>query len=159
MKAMTNTDSILIADISLCLQISVKSKPFPVVMYGCESWSIKTAESQSFDTFELWGWRRILRVVWTSWRSYRSILEEMNLNSFWKDWCWSWRSSTLATRCKHPTQWKRPWCWERLKAKGEGVSRGHAAVHGVTKSWSQLSNWTTTPWFWVLYVSHLRGLV
>ena len=46
------------------------------------------------------------------------------MNIHWKDWCWSWNSNTLATRCEVPTQWKRPWCWQRLKVGGEGDDRG-----------------------------------
>jgi len=77
-KAMTNLDSILKSrDITLptkfCL---VKTMVFPVVMYGCESWTIKKAESQRIDAFELWCWRRLLRVPWTARRSNQSILKE-----------------------------------------------------------------------------------
>ena len=57
-------------------------------------------------------------------RSNQSILKEINLNVHWKDWCWSWSSKTLTTWCKELTHWKRPWCWERLKAGGKGDNRG-----------------------------------
>ena len=82
---------------------------FPVVMYGWEIWTIKTVEHRRIDDFELWYWRRLLR---------KSVL-----NIHWKDWCWSWSSNTLATWCKEMTHLKRPWCWERLRARGEGDDR------------------------------------
>ena len=133
-------------------------------MYGCENWSIKKAEFQRIDAFELWCWRRLLRVPWTSNQSSRKSV----LTILWKDWCWSWNSNTLATWCEELTHWKRPWCWERLKAGGERDDRGwdgwmpspmdmslsklqelvmdreswHAAVHGVAKSRTRLSDWT-----------------
>ena len=69
---MTNLDSIL-----KCRDIS-QSYVFPVVMYGCESWTIKKAEHQGTDAFELWYWRRLLRVPWTARRSNQSILKEIN---------------------------------------------------------------------------------
>ena len=96
------------------------------------------------------------------------------LDVHWKDWCWSWNSSTLATSCKELTLWKRPWCWERLRAGGEGDDRGwdgwkasltqcvdlgglrelvmdreawYAAVHGVAKNQTRLSYWTKQNWF------------
>ena len=95
------------------------------------------------------------------------------LGAHWKDWCWSWNCITLATWCEELTHLKRPWCWERLKAGGEGDDRGwdgwmasptqgtwvwinsgscwwreawHAAVHGVAKNWTQLSDWTEQNW-------------
>ena len=79
-KAMTNLDSILKnRDITLPTKIHlVKVVVFPVVMYGCESWSIKKTEHQRIDVFELWCWRRFLRVPWTSRRSNQSILREIN---------------------------------------------------------------------------------
>ena len=67
----------------------VKAVVFPVVMYGCDSWTIKKAEGQRIDAFELWCWRRLLRVPWTA-RSNQSILKEIVLNIHWKDWCWNW---------------------------------------------------------------------
>jgi len=92
-------------------------------MYECESWTIKKGECWRIEAFELWCWRRLLRVPWTARRSNQSILKEI-LNIHWKDWWWNWNSNTLATRCEEPTHLKRPWCWERVKAGGEGDDRG-----------------------------------
>ena len=79
-KAMTNPDSILkIRDITLLIKIRIiKAKVFPVVIYGCESWTVKKAECGRIDDFELWCWRRLLRVPWTARRSNQSILKEIN---------------------------------------------------------------------------------
>ena len=77
-KVMTNLDSIFKSrDITLPTKVClVKVMVFPVVMYGCESWTVKKAERQRIDVFELWGWRRLLRVPWTARRSNQSILKE-----------------------------------------------------------------------------------
>ena len=79
-KAMTNLDSILKSrDVTLLTKVHVvKAMVFAVVMYGCESWTIKKAEHQRIDAFELWCWRRLLRVPWTARRSNQSILKEIN---------------------------------------------------------------------------------
>ena len=79
-KAMTNLDSILtIKDITFTTKVHlVKAMISPVVMYGCESWTIRKAESRRIDAFELWCWRRLLRVPWTSRRSNQSILKEVS---------------------------------------------------------------------------------
>ena len=79
-KVMTNLDSILKnRDITLPTKVHlVKAMVFPVVMYGCESWTIKKAECRRIDTFELWCWRRLLRVPWTARRSNQSILKEIS---------------------------------------------------------------------------------
>ena len=106
---------------------------FPVVVYGCESWTIKKAEWCRIDAFELWCWRRLLRVPWTTRRSNHSLLKETVLNIHWKDWCWN--SNTLATWCEELTHWKRPWCWERLKAREEGD-------RGWDGSMASLTRWT-----------------
>ena len=84
---MTNQDSILkYRDITLTTKIHiVKAMVFPIVMYGCESWTIKNAECPRIDAFELWCWRRLLRVPWTARRSNQSILKEINPNIHWKD--------------------------------------------------------------------------
>ena len=157
---MTNLDSILKnRDItSLTKVYTVSALVFPVVIYGCESWTIKKAEHWRIDAFGLSCWRRLWRVPWTARRSNLSILKKSTLNSLWKDWCWS--SNILATWWEEPTHWERPLCWERLRA-GNGVTEdemvgwhlwlnGHefvqtlgdskgqgtwcAAVHGVTES-------------------------
>ena len=77
---MTNLDSMLKSrDITLPPKVHlVKAMVFPVVMYGCESWTIKKGECQRIDAFELWWWRRLLRVLWTAWRSDQVILEEIS---------------------------------------------------------------------------------
>ena len=112
-KAMTNLDSTLKSrNITLPTKVHlVKVMISPVVMYRCQSWTIKKAEHWRTDIFELWCWRRLLRVSWTSRRSNQSILKEI----IWKDGCWSWNSNTLATWWEELNHWKRPW----LKAGGE----------------------------------------
>ena len=86
-KVMTNLDSIFKSrDFTLPTKVRlVKAMAFPVVMYGCESWTIKKAESQNIDAFELWCWRRLLRVPWTARRSNQSILKRSVLGIHWKD--------------------------------------------------------------------------
>ena len=85
-KAKTNLDGILKSrDITLPMMVHiVKAMVFPVVMYGCESWTIKKAECRRINAFELWCWRRLLRVPWTA-RSNQSILRNSILNTHWKD--------------------------------------------------------------------------
>ena len=137
-KAMTNLDSILKSrDITLPTKLCVfKAMVFPVVMYGCESWTIKKAEHWRIDPFKLWCWRRLLRVPWTARRSNQSILKEISPEYSLE----GLNSNTLATWCEGLTHWKRPLCWERLKAGGEGDSRGW-------DGWmASLSQWT---WLWV----------
>jgi len=109
-------------------------------MYGCESWTIKKAEHRRIDAFEVWCWRRLLRVPWTARRLNQFIQRKSVLNIHWKDWYWSWNSNTLATWSEELTHFKRPWCWERLKAGGEGDDRGW-------DGWmASLTRWT---WIWV----------
>ena len=119
-----NQESILKSrDITLPTKVHiVKARVFSVVVYRCESWTIKKAKSQRTDAFELWYFQRLLRVPWTARWSNQSVLQKSTLNNHWND-CWG-SSNTVATWCKEPTHWKRPWCWERLKAKGEGDGRG-----------------------------------
>ena len=139
-KAMINLDSIFKSkDITLPTKVRVvKAMVFPVVMYGCESWAIKKAECQRIDAFELWCWRRLLRVLWTARRSV--------LNIHWKDWCWSWNCNTLATWCEKLTHWKRPWCWERLNA-GEADDRGWDGWMPSPTRWTWV--WANSrSWWW-----------
>ena len=121
---MTNLDSILKSrDITLPTKVRlVKAMGFPVVMCECESWTIKKAEHKRIDAFELWCWRRLLRVPWTARRSNQSILRRSVLGVRWKDWCQSWNSNPLATSCEELTHLKRPWCWEKLRAGEEGAT-------------------------------------
>ena len=98
---MRNLDSLLKSrDIALPTKVhTVKAMVFPVVMYTCESWTIKKTERQRIHAFELWCWRRLLRVPWTARRWNQPILKKISLNIHWKYWCWS--SSTLATWFQH----------------------------------------------------------
>ena len=85
-------------DITLPTKVHiVKALVFPVVMYGCESWTIKKAERWRIDAFELWWWRRLLRVPWTARKSDQSSLQEISPKYSWMDWCGSWSCKTLAT--------------------------------------------------------------
>ena len=139
---MTKLDSIFKSrDITLPTKVRlVKAMVFPVVMYGCESWTVKKAERRRIDAFELWCWRRPLRVPRLQGDPSSPFWRRSALSVHWKDWCWSWNCSTLATSCKELTHWKSPWCWEGLGAGGEGDDRGW-------DGWmASLTRWT---WVWV----------
>ena len=118
---------------------------FPVIMYSCESWTINKAECWRKDAFELWCWRRLLRVPWTTTPTIPSSRKSV-LNIHWKDWYWSWNSNILAARCKELTHRKRPWCWERLKAGGEGDNRNDwmASLTQCTWVWVNSGSWWWT---------------
>ena len=139
---MTNLDSILKSrGITLLTKVRiVQAMVFPVVMHGCESWTVKKAECWRIDDFELWCCRRLLRVPWTARISNQSILKEISPECSLKDWCWSWNSNTLATWCEEPTHWKRPWCWERSKVGGEEDDRGWDGWMASPMQWT---------WVWV----------
>ena len=126
-QVMTNLDSILKSKyLTLLTKVwIVKAMVFPVVMYRYESWTVKKAVHRRIDAFKLWCWRRLLGVPWTARRSNQSVLKEINTEySLEVHWCWSWSFNTLATWCEEPILWKRPWCWERLRARGEVGCRG-----------------------------------
>ena len=119
-KLMTNPDSILRSrDITLPTKVRlVKAMVFPVVMYGCESWTVKKAERRSIDDFELWCWRRLLRVPWTARRSNPSILKEISPECSLEGLMLKLKLQYFGHLCEELTHWKRPWCWERLKVRG-----------------------------------------
>ena len=114
-------------DITLPTKVHlVKAMVFPVVMYGYKSWTIKKAEYRRTDAFELWCWRRLLRVPWTARRSNLSILKEISPVCSLEDWCWSWNSNTSATWCKELIHWKdhdagKDWRQEKRMTEDEMV--------------------------------------
>ena len=119
----------------------------PVVMYGCKSWTIKKAECQKIDAFKLWCWRRLLRVPWTARKSNRSILKGISPEYSLEGPMLMLKANTLATWCKELTHLKRPWCWERLKAGGEGDERGWDGWMASPTQW----NWvwvSSRSWWW-----------
>ena len=120
---------------------------FPVVMYGCESLIIKKAESRRIDAFELWCWRRLLRVPWKQRDPTNPSQRRPVLSVHWKDWCWSWNSNTLASWCKELTHLKRRWCWERLRAGGEGNDKGWDGwmASPIQRTWVWVNSWS---WRW-----------
>ena len=124
-KAMTNLESVLKRrDVTLLTKVHlVQAMVFPVVMCGCECWIIKKAERREIDAFELWYWRRLLRVPCAARRSSQSILTEISPEYSLEGLMLKWKPNTLATWSKELTHWEKPWCWERLNAGGEGDDR------------------------------------
>ena len=163
---MTNLDSILKSrDITLSTKIRlVKAMVFPVVMYGCESWTIKKAERWRIDAFELWCWRRLLRVPWTTRRSNQCILKEISPEYSLEGLMLKLKLQYFGYLMQRADYLKRLWCWERwgwqrmrwsdgitdLMDMGLGGIRElvmdreawRTLVHGVTNSWTRLSDWT-----------------
>ena len=171
-KVMTNLDSILKSrDITLPTKVHlVKAMFYPVVMYGCESWTIKKAGHQRIDAFELWCWRRLLRVLWTARRSNQSILKEISpgcsleglilklkLQYFGQ---LMWRADSLEkTLMLGKSEDRRRRRQQRMRwldgiSDSMDMSLGRfmdreawsTEVHGVAKSWRQLNDWTELNW-------------
>ena len=143
---------------------------FPVVMYGCESWTVKKAEHRRIDAFELWCWRRLLRVPWTARRSNQFILKEISPGFSLEGLMLKlqyfghlmWRAGSLEKILMlGKTEGRRRREWQRMRwldgiTKSVDISLSklrkivkdrkawHAAVHGIVKSWTWLSGWTTT---------------
>ena len=109
----------------------VKAMVFPLVMYGCESWTIKKTEHRRINAFELWCWRRLLRVPWKAKRSNQSTLKEISPE---------YSLEGLLLKLQYFGHLKRPWCWERLKAGEEGANIGW-------DGW--LTSQTQWAWLWV----------
>ena len=168
-KAMTNLDSILKSkDIALLKFHLVKAMIFPLAMYGCESWTIKKAECWRIDAFELWGWRRLLRVSWTARRSNQSILKEISpeysleelmlklkLQYFGHtknlligkdpDGRQDWRQEEKGMTEDEMGGWHHQVDgheFEKAPGVGDGQSSLACVVHAVTKSQTWLSDWT-----------------
>ena len=157
-------------DITLPTKVClVKAMVFPVVRYGCESWSIKTAECQRIDAFELWCWRRLLRVPWTARKSKQTILKEISPECSLEGLMLKLKLQFFVHLMWRADSLEKTLMLKRLKAGGEGDDRGWdgwmssptqwtwvwvnsgswwwqeglaAAVHGVTKSWTERLNWT-----------------
>ena len=104
------------------------------------SWTVKKAERRRIDAFELWCWRRILRVPWTARTSNQSILKEISPEYSLEGLMLKLKFRSLATWCEEVTHWKRPWCWERLKAGEEGDYRGWDGWMASPTQWT---------WVWV----------
>ena len=140
----------------------IKAMIFPIVIYGCESWTTKKAERWRIDAFELWCWIRLLRVPWTAKRSNQSILKEISPGCSLEGLMWSWKSNTLANWSEELNHWKRPWCWwiggwgaVVVVAGGERDDRGWDGWMASLTLWSWVwvnsGSWWWTGWPGVLW--------
>ena len=147
---MTNLDSIFKSrDITLPTKVRlVKAMVFPVVMYGYKSWAIKKAEGQRIDAFELWCWRRLLRVPWTARRSNQSIPEETSPGCSLEGLMLRWKLQYFGHLMRRVDSLEKTPCWEGLGAGGEGNDRGWdgwmASPTRCTWVWVNSRNWWWT---------------
>ena len=120
---------------------------FPVVMYGSETWTVKKAEHQRTDAFELQCWRRLLRVPWTARRSNQSIQKEISPEYSLEGPMLKLKLQYFGHLIRRLTHWKRPWCWERLKAGGEADDRGWGGWMASPTRWTWV--WVgSRSWWW-----------
>ena len=125
-KAMINLNRVLKSrDITLPTKVCIgKAMVFPVVMYGCESWTLKKAEHWRIDAFELRCWKKLLRVPWTARRSNQSTLKEISPECSLEGLMLKLKLQYFGHLIQRSDSLERPWCWERLKVGGEGDDRG-----------------------------------
>ena len=148
-KAMTNVDSLLKSrDVTLPTKVHlVKAMVFPVVMYGCESWTIKKAEHQRTDAFEVRCWRRLLRVTWTARRSNQPLLKEIGPKYSLEGLMLKLKLQYFGHLMWRTDSLQRPWCWERLRAGGERDDRGWDGWIASPTQWTWV--WVNSrSWWW-----------
>ena len=145
-KAMTNLDSVLkCKDITLRTKVRlVKTMVFPVIMYGCESWTIKKAECRRIIAFKLWCWGRLLRVLWAARRSNQSILKEINPEYLLEGLLLQLKLQYFGHVMQRADSWRRPWYWEKLRAGGEGNDREWDGWMASLTQWTWV--WANSRW-------------
>ena len=158
-KAMIDLDSILKSkDITLPTKVHlVKAMVFPVVMYGCESWTIKKPEHWKIDAFELWCWRRLLRVPWTERLSNLSVLKEISPEYSSEGLMLKLKLQYLGHLVQRTDSLEKTLIWERLKAGGEGDDRGWDDWKASLTQWSWV--WASSgSWWWTGRAGVLQSL-
>ena len=124
-------------------------------MYGCERWTVKKAECQRIDAFELWCWRRLLRVPWTARRSNQSSLKEISPGCSLEGLMLKLKLQHFGHLMEELIHWKRPWCWEGLGTGGEGDNRGWDGWIASSTQWKWV--WENSRgWWWIGRTSLLQ---